>query len=64
MDFSGTSHIKQLSIKKQLELLQVTLRNPNSIDKSTRNILLSALRSQGAFAALSLPEAGYRFNVA
>lgn len=57
MSISGASHTKQLSIKKQLELLKKALGSPNSINELTRNILLPALRSQGAFAALCLPEA-------
>jgi hypothetical protein len=52
------SRPKTVSVKKQFELLELVTVNPESVAKPVRDLLLPALVSQGAFAALELPELG------
>ncbi|WP_075256210.1 hypothetical protein [Herbaspirillum camelliae] len=49
---------KTASVRKQFELLQHVVKNPGSIAEPLRDALLPALASQGALAALELPEIG------
>lgn len=49
---------KTASVRKQFELLQQLVKAPESLAASLRDALLPALASQGALAALELPEFG------
>lgn len=49
---------KSTSVRKQYELLKLIVKDPDSVAKPVRDLLLPALVSQSALAALELPEAG------
>lgn len=49
---------KTASVKKLYELLKQVARDPDSVDSPLRGVLLKALTSQGALAALELPDLG------
>ncbi len=52
------SRPKTTSVKKQFELLKQVISDLNSVASAVRDALLPALVSQGALAALELPEIG------
>lgn len=52
------SRPKTTSVRKQFELLKQLTADPSSVADGVREVLLPALASQGALAALELPEMG------
>lgn len=57
-DLEAKIRPKTASVRKQFELLQHVVKAPESIAEPLRDALLPALASQGALAALELPEIG------
>lgn len=53
-----SSEIKSASVRNQLELLKHIIDDPTSVPKEITDLLRTALLSQGALAALELPERG------
>jgi hypothetical protein len=57
-DVEQMARPKSTSVRRQFELLKQAVKTPESVAGSVRDALLSALASQGALAALELPESG------